>query len=75
MTRFFYHYNKPASHKAGRAVLSLHFNHTCHLVNSITCNVPTRTKERKTQPRMVVQGQANEIMLGSDPNGVSAEII
>lgn len=54
---FFYHYNKPASKAAGRNILSIHYRKQCHLVHDIVCNVPTKTKTRKTQPRCVMAGK------------------
>jgi hypothetical protein len=59
--RFFFHYNKPASRKAGRPVLSLHFGKKCHPVLSLTIRVPTWSKVRSTQPRIVMVGDADEI--------------
>lgn len=57
MPAFWFHYNKPASARAGRPVLTVHYRGACHLVNDIECNVPTRTRTRKTQPRCVVTGR------------------
>ena len=54
---FFYHYNKPASSAAGRPQLSIHYRGKCHIVDEITCAVPTRSKVRKTQPHVVIVGK------------------
>jgi hypothetical protein len=60
---FFYHYNKPASLKAGHPILTLHFLGVCHLVNAIQCSVPTHTRNRKTQPRCVVSGKVSSVQI------------
>lgn len=58
MTRkFFFHFNKPASKQAGFPLMTIHYDGQCILVRSIICHVPTVTRERKVQPRMVVAGQ------------------
>ncbi len=72
---FFYHYNKPASRAAGRAVMSLHFRNACHLVNGISCYVSTYTQERAKQPRMVIKGHAHEITFDHTGESVTAVII
>lgn len=53
---FWFHYNKPASKAAGHPVLTLHYEGACHLVRSVTCEVPTHTRERQRQPHVVVAG-------------------
>ena len=60
---FFYHYNKPASRAAKKPVISVHFKGTCHLVDNIICNVPTKGRIRKSQPYFVVCGKAKEITI------------
>jgi len=55
---FFYHYNKPASKAAGRPQLSIHYRKQCHIVDSIECFVPTKSKIRKSQPHVVITGKA-----------------
>lgn len=59
---FFYHYNKPASKKAGKPIWSLHYWKACHLVEEIICNVPTATKANKRQPYGVVRGECSTII-------------
>ena len=54
---FFWHYNKPASRAAGRNILSVHYRQKCHLVYDVECNVPLKTKTRKTQPHCVLVGK------------------
>ena len=57
MRAFFYHYNKPASTKAGKPMLTVHYADVCHLVRAVVCKVPTATRERRSQPRIVVAGR------------------
>ncbi len=71
---FYYHYNKPASRKAGRAVLTLHYNKTCHLINGLSCYVSTYTEERKKQPRLVIKGHAHDIDFNFGGDTVTAVI-
>ena len=54
---FFYHYNKPASLKAGKPQISVHYNKTCYVVDNICCGVPTWGHINKSQPRFVVKGR------------------
>lgn len=54
---FFLHYNKPASKSAGCNILSIHYKKQCHLVHDVECNVPLKTKHRKTQPHCVLVGK------------------
>ena len=56
MPAFWFHFNKPESKKRGRNVLSVHYRGKCHMVESIECNVPVRTRDRNCQPRCVVAG-------------------
>lgn len=64
--KFFFHYNKPASLKRGRPVLSLHFDRRCHLVEGLECHVTTRSKSRATSPRVVIEGYAKFIGISDD---------
>lgn len=54
---FYFHYNKPVSKAAGQNILTVHYQGKCHLVHDIECNVPTKTRARKTQPRCVICGK------------------
>jgi len=56
MPAFWFHYNKPESRKRGKNVLTIHYRGVCHLVESIECNVPIKTRDRKDQPRCVMAG-------------------
>lgn len=53
---FWFHYNKPASSKAGAPRLTLHYKGVCHIVSNVSCNVPSRGRLRKAQPRFVMCG-------------------
>lgn len=62
-TTFWYHYNKPASRKAGRNKLTVHYGGLCHIVDGIDINVRTYSRDRKTQPRCVIAGIANHLSI------------
>lgn len=63
MKSFFFHYNKPASIKSGKPVISLHYDKKCHLIENIECLVPTRGRIRKDQPLFVMVGKCNSIKI------------
>lgn len=60
---FYFHYNKPASVSARANRLSIHYRKQCHVVESIECNVPLRTRNRKSQPRCVMTGKAKSLII------------
>lgn len=64
MTAFWFHYNKPASKQAGHPVLTVHWQGRCHFVRHIQCHVPVQTRERKSQPHVVVAGRGNVAICG-----------
>ena|SRR6185503_4069305 len=64
--RFFFHYNKPASLKAGTPKLSVHVNKQCHIVDKVVCNVLVESKINKRQPRVVMQGFANSFVFSTN---------
>jgi hypothetical protein len=66
MKAFFFHYNKPASAKAGKPQITLHVGKQCLLIDNIVCNVPTSGKIRKHQPRFVVSGRASSIVIADN---------
>lgn len=57
MRSLFFHYNKPASQKANKPQISLHYYGTCYIVDSIICDVPTSGKIRKIQPYFIMTGK------------------
>lgn len=55
--RFFYHYYKQ------KKKMSIHFKGTCTVVDDIICEVPCETKWKPTQPNLVMQGFATEVII------------
>jgi hypothetical protein len=62
---FWYHFSKPASRAAGRAMWSLHHAGECHVVERVVCRVPTETKSNKTQPLGVVRGKCRSVTVAA----------
>ena len=64
--RFFFHYHKAESRKQGRAILTLHHNKTCHLIDGshfrVECPVESKVNMNK-QPNLVMQGWCEEIKI------------
>ena len=60
---FFFHYNKPASLKAGHPVMTVHIDGTCHMAQHVVCGVACNTAERKAQPRLVLKGLCRQVEL------------
>lgn len=54
---FYFHYNKPLSRKHNKNILTLHYGGACHFVTDIECNVPTKIRHRRTQPKCVIAGK------------------
>lgn len=67
---FYFHYNKPASRRLKRNVLTLHAQGACHLVYSLECHGFTRTVARATQPRCVIAGQTWGILIKANRHAV-----
>jgi hypothetical protein len=68
MRRFFIHYNKAASQKAKRNVLTIHWKGACHLINHfVSEKVDMESHENKRQPRCVFRGFAKLIRFWNDP--------
>ena len=68
MKSFFFHYNKPASSKAGKPQITIHYNKQCLIVDNLICNVPTFGRLRNSQPRFVVAGKCNSLVI---ENGIA----
>lgn len=49
-------------------ILTVHFDQKCHFVTDIVCNVATRTKHNKRQPRVVIVGNCKSLTI---ENGVA----
>lgn len=58
--RFFYHYYKQFK------CLSVHYRGKCHRVKHIDCQVATESKYNKSQPFLVMQGFASELVFVDD---------
>lgn len=56
-----FHYNKPYSRKFGVDKWTVHYKGVCHIVDSIKCYIPTFSKNRKTQPKVVMRGLAKSL--------------
>ena len=65
MKSFFFHYNKPASRKAGKPQITVHAGGQCLVVDNVICNVPVAGRLRKEQPRFVMAGKAASIVIDS----------
>ncbi len=60
---FFFHYNKPASQRAKKPQISVHYDKTCYIVDNIECHVPTEGRIRKRQPYFVMVGKCTSFIL------------
>lgn len=63
--RFNYHYNKLHNK------ITVHYKGKCHLVSNLVCNVVVESKFNKNQPRFVMQGWCNNLIIKKD----KAEIV
>lgn len=73
--RFFIHYNKQASQKAKKNVLTLHWMDACHLINHfVSQGVDMESHENKRQPRCVFRGFAGRVLFSDSPRGRVATI-
>ena len=64
--RVFWHYNKPKSLQLKRDVWSVHFKDVCHIVDDIVVGIYSESKRNKTQPRVVMQGWAKELLISEE---------
>ncbi len=58
--RFFYHFNKHTRK------LTVHYRGKCIPCNDVMCFVPTDSKWNKTQPFLVMQGYAKQVIVKND---------
>lgn len=63
LKRFFFHYNKPESKKAGKPIISVHYDKTCFFVENIICDVATTGKINKRQPLFVITGKCSSFTI------------
>lgn len=61
--RFTYHFNKPASARLGRPVMSVHWQGRCHIVDGIVCSAVCESHVNRRQPRVVMRGWARGVRL------------
>jgi hypothetical protein len=74
--RFFYHYNKPEARKQGQNVITIHWEGACRLVNKIkTISLDVESHEQKRQPRCIMRGFANNLIISHNPDGTTTGII
>lgn len=62
--RFFYHYNK------ANGKMTVHFRKRCYIVDNIACFRDTFTKWNKSQPRIVMQGWAEKVIISRDKTAI-----
>lgn len=55
--RFFYHYFKQ------KKAMSVHFKGRCTVVDNVYCHVPCSTKWKKSQPNLVMEGYASDVII------------
>jgi len=72
--RFFFHYNKPESHKQGRNVLTVHWKNACIPVNHLKIDVPIESHTQKSQPHCVMRGFAKSVEITEENNQKTAFI-
>ncbi len=61
MKVFYFHYNKPASKRAKKVQISVHYDKQCIIVDNVICNVQTFGKINKTQPYFVMKGKCESV--------------
>lgn len=61
MKTFWFHYNKPASKKAGKPQITIHYDGKCHIVDNIAISRKTHGHIRKIQPYFVMKGKCKKI--------------
>lgn len=54
---FWFHYNKPASSKAGKPQITVHQSGVCHIVDNVVVDTFISGFIRKDQPRFVLKGR------------------
>lgn len=61
--KFFFHYNKPASKKAGKPQVSVHYKGVCMIgdAEKLVCNAVTSGKINKKQPHFVMIGESPKV--------------
>ncbi len=60
--KFWVHYNKPLSLKAGVPIWTVHYRGKCYYAENVICKSNINTRTRATQPRGVFEGRAKKIV-------------
>lgn len=60
---FYFHFNKPATQRAGKPQISVHYADTCYIVDNVICNVPAKGRLSKRQPRFVMAGKLKDLTI------------
>lgn len=55
---FWYHFNKNAWRQRNAISWTVHWRGVCHIVDTVTCRVPTHSCERRQQPVAIIKGKA-----------------
>ena len=56
-----FHYNKQYARAYGVDKWTVHHKGICHIVDRIKCFIPTFSRNRKTQPKVVMHGMAKSL--------------
>lgn len=72
MAAFWFHYNKPASRQSGHPVMTVHYKRQCIMVRRIACQVPLASRERASQPHVVMAGRGVVRVVGDTAHITSA---
>jgi hypothetical protein len=64
--KFFLHYNKPLSQQKKEMWMSVHHDKKCYFAREVIVNVPVKSKERKRQPRCVMEGYCSTVTIKDD---------
>ncbi len=68
---FYFHFNKPASKKAGKPQISIHYKGQCFIVDNIQCSVATKGKIRKRQPYFVMTGKCAYLLVNDSKQALA----
>lgn len=60
---FYFHYDRALSKEKNEMWLKVHFGTKCYIVRKVICNVPIESIERETQPRCIMMGLCEKIVV------------
>lgn len=63
MRTFWFHFNKPATLRAGKAQISVHHEKVCHIVDNVICKRPTEGKIKPKNPKFVMKGKCHKLTI------------